>query len=222
MNTVLKLFVVIVATSSTCFLGQTSHAESGRSGRPGMGGGHHRPGGHGGSSFRGNRGLVGPSTSVDLFGGGVGAGGFWGGGWGAWYPGYPNDPWGYETGRIPTPPYFAIHPPVYYGQRVGMPYGNSTVTRPPRAVFDMAPTTVQPVVHIRQPQMIRNPYVVDGTETAEEPTAAEPPKAERTRTKRADPPIVDKSRRKGKKEPSRKSPRASRNKRKAGKAEKSR
>jgi hypothetical protein len=35
---------------------------------------------------------------------------------------------------VPTPPYFAIHPPVYYGGRVGMPYGNSPITRPPRQI----------------------------------------------------------------------------------------
>ena len=27
--------------------------------------------------------------------------------------------------RLPTPPYFAIHPPVYYGQRYARPYGES-------------------------------------------------------------------------------------------------
>jgi len=47
-----------------------------------------------------------------------------------------QDPWGFQFGytlgiqnsfrnRLPTPPYFAIHPPVYYGTRYQRPYGDS-------------------------------------------------------------------------------------------------
>jgi hypothetical protein len=125
--------------------------------------------------------LAAPSAALGSVGG-VGTGGFWGGGWGAWYPGYPNDPWGYQTGRIPTPPYFAIHPPVYYGKRVGMPYGNSTVTRPPREIVDFYPS-MQPVVHIRQPQLILNPFVSPVAQEVEEAAAPKStkPAADRSR-----------------------------------------
>jgi hypothetical protein len=35
-------------------------------------------------------------------------------------------PYGLRTDTLtPTPPYFAIHPPVYYGQRYSRPYGIS-------------------------------------------------------------------------------------------------
>jgi hypothetical protein len=41
-------------------------------------------------------------------------------------------PFGYSLGyansyryRLPTPPYFSIHPPVYYGKRYVRPYGES-------------------------------------------------------------------------------------------------
>jgi hypothetical protein len=50
-----------------------------------------------------------------------------------WYPYWFGGP-AYQSSAIPTPPYFAIHPPVYYGTRVGMPYGNSPITRPPRPI----------------------------------------------------------------------------------------
>ena len=100
--------------------------------------------------------MAGLGYGTGYYGGGAGLGG----GWGAWFPGYPNDPLGYETGRIPTPPYFAIHPPVYYGKRVGMPYGNSTVTRPPRPVLGDS-LRVGPFQMPAQPLMIDNPYVED-------------------------------------------------------------
>ena len=110
--------------------------------------GHNRPG-----NSWGNR-MAGLGYGLGYNGAGMG----WGGGIGAWYPGYPNDPLGYETGRVPTPPYFAIHPPVYYGKRVSMPYGNSTVTRPPRPVFGDS-LQVGPFQTPPQPLMIHNPYV---------------------------------------------------------------
>ena len=47
-----------------------------------------------------------------------------------------QSPYGYQFGytlgyqnsfrnRLPTPPYFAIYPPVYYGKRFDRPYGDS-------------------------------------------------------------------------------------------------
>ena len=62
-----------------------------------------------------------------------------------------------SRGEVPTPPYFAIHPPVYYGRRVGMPYGNSPFPRPPRPVVR---ARSQPVQYAPRPGiMIENPYV---------------------------------------------------------------
>lgn len=86
--------------------------------------------------------------------------GLWGG-----YPGfwtYPYGGYGYQ-GNYQTPPYFAIHPPVYLGQRQGMPYGTSPLPRLPWQAIDgdeqaVAPTSfVEPV---RPGVMIENPYVV--------------------------------------------------------------
>jgi len=31
----------------------------------------------------------------------------------------------YGLGRVPVPPYFALHPPVYYSQPIPRPYGHS-------------------------------------------------------------------------------------------------
>ena len=80
--------------------------------------------------------------------------------WYGHYAGWYQSPFGYPAyrlGNIPTPPYYAIHPPVYYGKRVGMPYGNSPYTRPPRPVVRVSP---QPQ---KQQQarglMIENPFV---------------------------------------------------------------
>ena len=47
-----------------------------------------------------------------------------------------QDPYGFQFGytqayqnsfanRLPTPPYFSVYPPVYYGQRYARPYGDS-------------------------------------------------------------------------------------------------
>lgn len=36
----------------------------------------------------------------------------------------------YRTGRIPTPPYFALNPPVYYSRPVARPYGHSPFAYP--------------------------------------------------------------------------------------------
>lgn len=73
-----------------------------------------------------------------------------------WYPYWFGGP-AYQADLVPTPPYFAIHPPVYYGTRVGMPYGNSPITRPPRPIvreqigsYEPAPAPVG--------QWIENPF----------------------------------------------------------------
>jgi len=56
----------------------------------------------------------------------------------------------YGLGLVPVPPYYAIHPPVYYGHRVFRSYGDSPLARHP------APA---PVVQARA-RMILNPHVL--------------------------------------------------------------
>jgi len=87
----------------------------------------------------------------------------------------------YGLGFVPTPPYFAIHPPVYYGQRYYRSYGESPFARPARAarplniavelvnnpyvelppVFPKLPTSQPEAAKDQvasQPKMIINPY----------------------------------------------------------------
>ena len=98
------------------------------------------------------------SSSASAFG----PGGFAGQGNG----GYPFVPFGfyqpygahYAT-SLPTPPYFALNPPVYYGSRYSRPYGLSPFAAPPMmdAPADyrgkLAPQFVRPPVN--------NPYIVE-------------------------------------------------------------
>ena len=89
----------------------------------------------------------------------------------------------YAAGRIPTPPYFALHPPVYYSGPVPRSYGYSPFPYPgtirtPEVVIIEARTIVNPYVQSEQkqdatdlqasrrdrkvneiiPEMVRNPY----------------------------------------------------------------
>ncbi len=47
--------------------------------------------------------------------------------------GYGNQ-FGYNSfqNRLPTPPYFSVYPPVYYGQRYARPYGDSPFAAMPQ------------------------------------------------------------------------------------------
>jgi len=84
------------------------------------------------------------------------AGDYWGGyGFGGYR--YPLGHYAYRSGSVPAPPYYAVHPPVYYGTRVGMPYGNSPYARPPRAVVRVSPRPQKPKPPVGA--MIENPYV---------------------------------------------------------------
>ena len=85
----------------------------------------------------------------------------------------------YSSGRIPTPPYFALHPPVYYDIPVARTYGYSPFAYPPYVRTPDAPrdrskmiinphvapakttgaTKDEQVAVIRQPRIIANPYV---------------------------------------------------------------
>ena len=57
----------------------------------------------------------------------------------------------YASGRIPTPPYFALHPPVYYSLPIARSYGYSP--------FAFPSTIGAPKISIVQPKEVLNPYV---------------------------------------------------------------
>ena len=66
------------------------------------------------------------------------------------YPGwlgYYGSP--YSLGQIPVPPYFSLHPPVYYSHAVPRPYGYSPYAYP---------GTMQ-TPDVATPEVIENPYV---------------------------------------------------------------
>ena len=88
------------------------------------------------------------------------------GGWGLMSP--------YASGRVPTPPYFALHPPVYYSQPVARTYGYSPFAysgdvRTPEVAGDCCP----------EPYTMVNPYVPQDsdeeqtTQTTDDEYAAE-------------------------------------------------
>lgn len=57
--------------------------------------------------------------------------------------------------RLPAPPYFAVHPPVYYGQRYARPYGESPFASWPLLT---AGDDYQPRPH-QSPVIYANPHV---------------------------------------------------------------
>lgn len=59
----------------------------------------------------------------------------------------------YTSGLVPTPPYFALHPPVYYSCPVPRSYGYSPYAYPSYVMTpEAAPAPAKPV-------MYKNPYV---------------------------------------------------------------
>ncbi len=54
-----------------------------------------------------------------------------------------------------TPPYFAMHPPVYYGERFARPYGASPFAAWPQL---QASPAYAPQPHVDRAQTIANPY----------------------------------------------------------------
>jgi hypothetical protein len=87
--------------------------------------------------------------------------------------GYPFVPFGfyqpygaqYST-TIPTPPYFAVNPPVYYGTRYMRPYGISPFAAPPMVT---APSGYQaqpaPQNYSAPKPLSANPYICAGDNT---------------------------------------------------------
>lgn len=64
----------------------------------------------------------------------------------------------YGLGRVPVPPYYALHPPVYYGYRLARPYGYSPYA---------APAGVLPAEFVQAPKLIDNPFYVRGSKDTE-------------------------------------------------------
>lgn len=95
----------------------------------------------------------------------------------------------YAVGTIPVPPYFALHPPVYYEMPIPRTYGYSPWAYPP---YITTPEIVEPTPEIIQnkfvpqpskkapekakmasaPLMIQNPYVVSAGQQATDSLAA--------------------------------------------------
>lgn len=59
----------------------------------------------------------------------------------------------YRIGLIPVPPYFALHPPVYYSYPVPRPYGYSPFA------YSGNVRTPEIVSELIEPAIITNPYV---------------------------------------------------------------
>ncbi len=55
----------------------------------------------------------------------------------------------------PAPPYFALHPPVYYGERYSRPYGASPFAAWPQL---QANSAYAPQPHVSRAQVTANPY----------------------------------------------------------------
>jgi hypothetical protein len=85
-------------------------------------------------------------TSVPAHAGGFGCGSY------VWSSPYPADltPL-YSVGAIPLPPYFALHPPVYYDMPVPRTYGHGPWAYPP---YVTTPEVVKPT-----PEIIQNKFV---------------------------------------------------------------
>lgn len=77
-----------------------------------------------------------------------------GGGFG--YGGYGYYNYGIRP-YVPAPPYFALHPPVYYGARYTRPYGDSPFAAPSQ--LQPAPGYA-PTRHVERSLTVNNPYAV--------------------------------------------------------------
>jgi hypothetical protein len=73
----------------------------------------------------------------------------------AWFGPYRNL---YGTARVPVPPYYALHPPVYYSHPVARPYGTSPFA---------CPCTHTEAVAQPQAEVIENPFVPKPAEAEE-------------------------------------------------------
>ncbi len=95
-----------------------------------------------------------------------GGGRFYGfGGWNSGPLGLNSTPYG--LGQVPVPPYFALHPPVYYSHPVKAAYGLSPYAALPR-VAQATP----------EPELVMNPFITEEEREAkpdvDQVTQAEP------------------------------------------------
>ena len=89
-----------------------------------------------------------------------------GGGFG--YGGYGYYNYGIRP-YVPAPPYFALHPPVYYGARYTRPYGDSPFAAPSQ----LQPTAgYAPARHVERSLIINNPCALLPMTPAEMPLPA--------------------------------------------------
>ncbi len=87
-----------------------------------------------------------------------------------WYNQYPADLTSlYEMGNIPRPPYFALHPPVYYSRPVARTYGYGPWAYPPQI---MTPDLPAPTPKVIQNKFVPPPKAVE--KAGEDKTAAVP------------------------------------------------
>lgn len=101
------------------------------------------------------------STSSVGFGNNCGLG--YGNRW-SWGPYSLNRSLGY----LPMPPYYAMHPPVYYSHNVAVPYGMS-----PYPISSYSPSVSYVAERpTPEPQVVVNPYV--SQERASDPVSTEP------------------------------------------------
>ena len=102
--------------------------------------------------------------------GGYGYGGY--GGWGQM--GYGQ---GFYSGYNRVPPYFALHPPVYYSHEIiRRPMGNSPFAYPSWYSPAMGQADAAPAAPAPEPQMVVNPYVkgpAPAKTSVEQPTSVE-------------------------------------------------
>ena len=81
--------------------------------------------------------------------------------------------------RLPTPPYFAIYPPVYYGKRFERPYGDSPYASFPQ--LQSAPNYYPvPKETMTRSTTVMNPHVDHSQVIGDEPVAALAPRVGRT------------------------------------------
>ena len=81
--------------------------------------------------------------------------------------------------RLPTPPYFAIYPPVYYGKRFERPYGDSPYASFPQlqAAPDYYPVPKESQV---RSHTVVNPHINHSSTTEIAPVTMVAPRAGRT------------------------------------------
>ena len=96
-----------------------------------------------------------------LYGAGYGGCGLGGLGFNSYNYTYSNL---YGTGQLFVPPYFSVHPPVYYSEPVARPYGYSPFALPPGVM-------PAEMLAASQPLEIINPYVEEEEVEAKETSA---------------------------------------------------